>query len=31
MDILMEEWNRVKANGGAGGIDGIAIVDVPLL
>lgn len=29
-DILMEAWKRVKANGGAGGIDGIAIVDVKM-
>lgn len=27
-DILMEAWKRVKANGGAGGIDKISIADV---
>ena len=27
-DILMEAWKRVKANGGAGGIDKISITDV---
>ena len=28
MDILQEAWKRVKANGGAGGIDKISIDDV---
>jgi retron-type reverse transcriptase len=27
-DILMEAWKRVKANGGAGGIDKVIIADV---
>ena len=27
-DILKEAWKRVKANGGAGGIDGISLKDV---
>ena len=26
-DILLEAWKRVKANGGAGGIDNIRIAD----
>jgi len=28
MDILQEAWKRLKANGGAGGIDKISIDDV---
>ena len=28
MDILQEAWKRVKANGGAGGVDKISIDDV---
>ena len=27
-DILQEAWKRVKTNGGAGGIDGISLIDV---
>jgi RNA-directed DNA polymerase len=27
-DVLLEAWKRVKANGGAGGIDRINIADV---